>query len=147
MNAPTTKSNGLLAREKGRSLANDALDAYSSSDCPEYRRAWVEEAIFDLAGLQRLDAAIPGFVEELMPVLAAGHSVEADIGAAERDQESVELFAHPNGERVFYCKKTRRLLAWVANDSPAYIGIPIGPHGLRQLAMGLLNVADKLEAA
>lgn len=147
MNAPTTKSNGLLAREKGRSLANDALDAFSSSDCPEYRRAWVEEAFFDLAGLQRLDAAIPGFVEELMPVLAAGHSVEADIGAAERDQESVELFAHPNGERVFYCKKFHRLLVWIAGDNPAYVEIPIGPHGLRQLAMGLLNTAHELESA
>lgn len=145
MNAPTLKSNGLLAREKGQSLACDVIDA-SSSDCPEYRRAWVEEAFFDLAGLPRLDAAIPGFVEELMPVLAAGHSVEADIGAAERDKDLAVLYAHPQSARVAYCKKSHRLVAWITDDDPAYVEIPIGALGLRQLAMGLLNVANELEA-
>ncbi|MDD2729177.1 hypothetical protein [Malikia sp.] len=147
MNALTIKSNGLMAREKGQSLANDALDAFSNTDCPETRRAWFEEAMFDLAELSRLDSAIPGFVEEMAPVLAAGHSVEANIGAAERDKALVELYAHPDGEQVFFCKKSNRLMAWVTGDNPAYVEIPIGPHGLRQLATDLLNVANELEAA
>ena len=142
----TIKSNGLLAREKGQSLACDVIDAFSNTDCPEARRAWFEEAMFDLMDQSRLDAAIPGFVEELAPVLAAGHSVEADIGAAERDKSLVELYAHPNGERVFFCKKSHRLLTWVTGDNPAYVEIPIGRHGLRQLAMDLLNVANELKA-
>lgn len=147
MNAPTTKSNGLLAREKGRSLANDALDAFSSSDCPEYRRAWVEEAFFDLAGLPRLDSAVPGFVGELLPALAAGYQTEANIDAAERDKELVELYAHPEGARFFFSKSSSRLLAWSTYDDPAYVEIPIGPNGLRHLAADLLNIANELEAA
>jgi hypothetical protein len=141
------KSNGMLAREKGRSLACDVIDAFSNTDCPESRRAWFEEAMFDMLELPRLDSVIPAFVKELAPALAAGHSVEADIGAAERDKDLVELFAHPNGERVFYCKKFHRLLVWIAGDNPAYVEIPIGHHGLRQLAMGLLNISNEMDAA
>ncbi|MDD2729309.1 hypothetical protein [Malikia sp.] len=142
----TVKSNGLLAREKGQSLACDVIDAFSNDDCPEARCAWFKEAMFDLVELPRLDSVIHGFVEELAPVLAAGHSVEANIGAAERDKALVELYAHPDGEQVFFCKKSNRLMAWVTGDNPAYVEIPIGPNGLRHLAADLLNVANELEA-
>ncbi len=142
----TIKSNGLLAREKGESLACDVIDAFSNTTCPESRRAWFEEALFDLVELPRLDSVIPGFVKELAPVLAAGHSVEANIGAAERDKELVELYAHPDGGRVAYCEKSCRLLIWSTADDPAYVEIPIGQHGLRQLAADLLDVADELGA-
>ena len=142
----TVKSNGLLAREKGQSLACDVLDAFSNTDCPEARRAWFEEAMFDMLELPRLDSVIPGFVEELAPALAAGHSVEADIGAAERDKDLAVLYAHPQSARVAYCKKSHRLVAWITDDDPAYVEIPIGALGLRQLAMDLLNVANELEA-
>lgn len=147
MNAPTLKSNGLLAREKGQSLANDALDAFSSTDCPEARRAWIEEAMFDLAALPRLDAAIPAFVEELVPALAAGYQTESNIEAAERDKHLAVLYACGGGERVAYCKKSHRLLVWSTNGDPGYVEVPIGHHGLRQLATDLLNIADALEGA
>ena len=141
----TIKSNGLLAREKGQSLANNAIDAFSN--CPESRRAWFEEALFDLVELPRLDAAIPGFVEELAPVVAAGHSVEGNIGAAENDKALIELHAHPEGARVAYCTRSNRLLVWVTGDDPGYVEVPIGYQGLRQLARDMLHVADELEAA
>lgn len=146
MNAPTIKSNGLLAREKGQSLAHDVLDTFSSTDCPESQRAWIEEAMFDLVELPRLDSAIPGFVNALMPALAAGHSVAVNIEAAERNKELVELYAHPESARVAYCKKSHRLVAWITDDDLAHIEIPIGPQGLRQLATDLIELANKLEA-
>ena len=142
----TIKSNRLLAREKGQSLACDVLDAFSNDNCPEARRAWFEEAMFDLMELPRLDTAIPGFVEELAPALAAGHMVEANIGAIERDKELAILYACGDGGRIAYCKKSHLLVAWSTEDDPAYIELPIGQNGLRQLAVDLLNVANELKA-
>lgn len=141
------KSNGLLAREKGQSLACDVLDAFSSTDCPESRRTWFAESLFDLLELPRLDAAIPGFIEELAPALAAGYQTEANIEAAERDKDLVELYACGGGERVFYCRESNLLLVWSTNGDSGYVEVPIGHHGLRQLATDLLNIANGLEAA
>lgn len=141
------KPNGLLAREKGQSLACDVLDAFSSTDCPESRRAWFEEAMFDLMELPRTDSAIPAFVKELAPALAAGYQTEANIEAAERDKQLIELYACGGGERVFYCRESNLLLVWSTNGDSGYVEVPIGHHGLRQLAMDLLNIAHELESA
>lgn len=145
MNAPTLKSNGLLAREKGQSLANDALDAFSSTDCPEARRAWLEEALFDLAALPRLDAAIPGFVEQMAPVLAVAADLEAKVLEAE-SKRLPPLYEHPEGGTVAFDKDSGRLLTWVSDERPSYCEMPIGPLGLRELAAALLDVADEMEA-
>lgn len=142
----TIKSNGLLAREKGQSLANDALDAFSNTDCPESRRAWFEEALFDLAGLPRLDAAIPGFVKEMAPVLAVAADIEAKAFEAE-SKKLMPAYQHVDGGTIAYCKESRRLMTWVSDERPSYCEIPIGPQGLRQLASHLLNFAYQMEAA
>jgi hypothetical protein len=144
MNAPTLKSNGLLAREKGQSLANDALDAFSNDNCPEVRRAWFEESMFDLLELPRLDAAIPGFVEEMAPVLAVAADVEAKVLEAE-SKKLLPLYEHPEGGIVAFDKETGRLLTWVSDERPSYCEMPIGPLGLRELAAALLDVADEME--
>ncbi len=98
-----------------------------------------------MAGLPRLDAAIPAFVEQVDPVLAVAADLEAKVLEAE-SKRLLPLYEHPEGGTVAFDKVSGRLLTWVSDERPCYCEMPIGSLGLRELAAALLDVADEMEA-
>jgi len=141
----TSYTNGYIADKKGRSLAMCIQDAFLSSHDKAARTHGAEEAVQELMVTPRHDRAIPGFIDELMPVLTRGMAVEHGLCDMESGYGMHQLYVHADvGGNITYDSTNQRLIAWNGH-AESFGAAVIGPLGLRELGEKLLALAAELE--